>query len=423
MRRYISTACLLLTALSISLTGCIKDSCKSNFTYTYYVPVYKTGAEIRANIKSNAPRAIEKPGKLFIHGSYIFLNEVDKGVHIINNANPASPQNIAFIDIPGNMDIAVKGNTMFADLYTDLIAIDISNPLNVTVNKTVEKVFPHRNYGIFVADSTRFIAQWVRKDTVVMQDCSNNRRGWWEDNKSVYINYSAASTTGSGSASVSPYGVGGSMARFSVVNDRLYTVGLSELNVFNISTTSDPSFVKRSHVGMNIETIFPFRDQLFIGSSNGMFIFNISSPDNPSRTGQFSHVRSCDPVIADDQFAYVTLRSGNDCAGFTNQMEVLKLNDLTNPSLEKVYPLSNPHGLSKDGNILFLCDGRDGLKVYDATDARNLQLTKHITGLDTYDVIAWNGVALVVAKDGLYQYSYTDRNNIRLLSRMGISRP
>src|SRR5215217_6966522 len=84
------------------VSGCVKDNCTQ--TYTYFMAVYKTSDEVRANIKSNQPKEIEKPGKLFIKGDYIFLNEIDKGIHIINNSNPASPKNVAFIDIPGNMD-------------------------------------------------------------------------------------------------------------------------------------------------------------------------------------------------------------------------------------------------------------------------------------------------------------------------------
>jgi hypothetical protein len=45
---------------------------------------------------------------------------------------------------------------------------------------------------------------------------------------------------------------------------------------------------------------------------------------------------------------------------------------------------------------------------------------KHITGMETYDVIAWNNKALVVAKDGLYQFDYSNLNNIRLLSKIGL---
>ena len=122
---------LLLCMSVVVLQSCIKDTYERTYTYTYYKPVYKTTAEVRANIKSNAPKAIEKPGKIYIRGSYIFLNDLDKGIHVIDNSNPAQPKNISFIDIPGSVDLAVKGNTLYADFFTDLVAIDISNPHNV----------------------------------------------------------------------------------------------------------------------------------------------------------------------------------------------------------------------------------------------------------------------------------------------------
>ena len=152
-----------------------------------------------------------------------------------------------------------------------------------------------------------------------------------------------------------------------------------------------------------------------------MYIYNVSNPDVPARVGQFSHVRTCDPVIADDTYAYITLRSGTPCQGFTNELDIVRLNDLTNPTLVKVYNMKNPHGLSKDGNRLFICDGIEGLKIYDASDVNNLQMVKRIEGIETYDVIAFNNRALVVAKDGLYQYDYSDMNNITLLSKIVVN--
>src|SRR6476620_5485277 len=134
------TPLLLLISLSAIFSSCLKDKCHQ--TYTIYRPVYQTIAEVRANIKSNSPRALERPGKFFVIGNYIFLNETDRGIHVINNSNPSAPKNVAFIDIPGNIDLAVKGNTLYADLYTDLVAIDISDPLAAHVTKIVENVFP-----------------------------------------------------------------------------------------------------------------------------------------------------------------------------------------------------------------------------------------------------------------------------------------
>src|SRR5690242_9093510 len=104
---------LLPLLFCFCFSACLKD--KMTRTYSILTPVYKQKAEVYANIKSNAPQVVHSPGKLFVYGNYIFLNEVDKGVHIIDNSDPAHPVMKAFINIPGNIDIAVKGNTLYAD--------------------------------------------------------------------------------------------------------------------------------------------------------------------------------------------------------------------------------------------------------------------------------------------------------------------
>ncbi len=422
MKRNLTTVAILFFVIlsAIFLGSCVKDNCRRTYTYSYYIPVYKTTAEVKAGIKSSAPQEVENPGKIVLLGNYIFLNEIDKGIHVIDNRNPASPQNIAFITIPGNEDLALKGNTLYADLYTDLVTLDISNPLNAIVKKYNEGVFPYRAYGNgFYGDTTKIIADWIKRDTTVTENCERNNIVF--NSPQVYTAASSSSSSGTNNSG-SPIGKGGSMARFAIVNNRMYTVSNSDLNVFNISISNDPVYKNKVNVGSwNIETIFPFKDKLFIGSQNGMFVYNINNPDNPGLLGQFSHVQSCDPVIADDNYAYVTLRTGSSCFGNANQLEILQLNSFTNPKLVKDYNFTNPHGLSKDGNLLFICDGADGLKIYNASDVSNLQLIKQFSNIETYDVIAFNNTALVVAKDGLYQYDYSDVNNIHLVSKIGIS--
>lgn len=413
---------LLVIVTLLLLTACVKDKCEQEHSYTYFRPVYRTKAEVRNNIRANTPREIENPGKIYVKGSYLFLNEIDRGIHVINNANPSQPQRIAFIDIPGNMDIAVKGNILYADLYTDLAAIDISDPTAVKLVKVVEGVFPFRYWGggfVGPSGTEMVITDWVKVDTTVVESCGQG--GWWRERLDIFF----ASSTNSAAPAAnqpSPIGAGGSMARFTIMDERLYTVGLSELNVFNISNTKDPYFSSKINLGWNIETIYPFKNKLFIGSQSGMFVYNVGNPDAPAPAGKFEHVRSCDPVVADDNYAYVTLRSGTACLGFTNQLEIVKVNNFTDPTLMKTYPMSNPHGLSKDGDLLFICDGAAGLKVFNAGDVMNLQPVAEITGIDTYDIITMNKVAMVVARDGLYQYNYSDPTNIKLLSKLTLSK-
>jgi hypothetical protein len=415
------TAFVFAAAFFFLQQGCVKDVCSTTYTYTYYQPVYKTVAEVKSNIKSNAPRAIKNPGKIYIKGNYIFLNEINKGIHIINNSNPAAPANVAFIDLPGNVDIAIKDNTLYADFYTDLVAINISNPLNISVTKFVSNVFPERYYYGYLADSGKVITDWTRKTSTTEMGCNGNYVVNMLGGGMLYNSMDAGLSSSSGAASA-PVGISGSLARFALMNDYLYSVSSDSLRITDVSVTQNPVRVNSISLGWGMETIFPFKDKLFLGSNTGMFIYGVQNPVSPVKLGTFNHVRTCDPVIADDQFAYVTLHSGSTCAGFTNQLDVLDISDILAPRPVKTYPLTNPRGLSKDGNLLFICDGNDGLKVFNAADPGSIFLTKRFAMSEANDVIAYNKIALVIAGDGLYQYNYSNQADIRLISKIPVEK-
>lgn len=392
-------------------SGCIKD--KIQHTYSILTPVYKTKAEVFGNIKSNAPKEIQSPGKIFMYNKYIFLNEIDKGVHVIDNSNPGIPVEKAFIDIPGNLDLAVKGNILYADMYNDLVAIDITNPLQVRLTKSIADVFPERSYANgFIADNGKVIVGWVRKDTTVEVQPSTQY---------IVYDYARADAFLSVASNTAP-GVAGSMARFSIVDNYLYAVDHHNLKSISISNGSEPFLINNINAGWDIETIYPFKNKLFLGSMGGVFIFDISDGAKPVAQGNFVHARACDPVVADDDYAYVTLRSGTICGPTSNELQIIDVKNLTAPVLVNSYAMTNPKGLAKDGNFLFICDGADGVKMYDASNVSNLQLLKTISGVDATDVIAQNGNLLIVAKDGLYQYDYTNSTNVNLLSKMTISK-
>ena len=407
------------------IQGCVKDTCKHSYTYARFTPVYTTIAEVRQNIKSSVATAIKAPGKMFVIGNYIFLNEINKGIHVINNSNPAAPQNVGFINIPGNVDVAVKGNILYADMYSDLVALNISNPLQVVKTAIVDNVFPNRSYNgnFYNYNQGKIITDWVRSDTTIIDDCTQNQNPiWFTDGSGIFTLQSTLGSTASNSfAGGAPTGIAGSMARFALVQNVLYTVGQNELKVININNAANPLVNNTVSLAWGIETIYPFKDKLFIGGSNGMYMYNINNLYNPTQLGTFTHARVCDPVIADDDFAYVTLRNGSMCTGFLNELNVVDISNIMAPTLQKKYDLFNPHGLSKDGNLLFVCDGIDGIKVFDATDRQNLILKKQIANIDSYDVIAYNGLMIVTAADGLYQFNYTNANNIIQISKIAIT--
>lgn len=386
--------------------SCIKD--KLTYTYTIFKPIYKEKSEIYTSVKSDQPQPIESPGKIFLSGNYIFLSDVKKGVHIIDNSDPAHPAEKAFINIPGNVDIAINGNVLYADLYTDLVVIDISDPAHSKVVKIIPNVFPEQSFANgFAADSFHFIVGWTKKDTTVPAA-----------SRGIYY----TSLTSSYAAPSPAPGIAGSMAKFALVNHFLYTVDNHSLRSFSLTDPLQPQLASLINAGWDIETIFPFKDKLFLGSGEGMFVFDLTDPARPVRQVIFTHGRACDPVIADNNYAYITLRNGTICGPAQNELEVVDISNLSLTNLVKSYSMTNPYGLAKDNDLLFICDGADGIKMYNAADPTNIVLKTHIGGLEAYDAIAWNKNLVVVAKDGLYQYDYSNPNTLVQKSRMIINR-
>jgi hypothetical protein len=393
------------------LPACFKDNCMH--TYKIFTPVYRQLSELRKEVKMMPARPLGNAGKLYLSGNRIYINERSKGVHIIDNTNPSHPVNKSFVNIPGNLDLVLRGDILYSDLYCDLAAIDIGSGTSSVTSRFLTNIFPDRStngYATTNPDSIKVIVDWVARDTTV--SCETIR--YWQACASCGIFFSAAM-----SSSSVPAGMGGSMARFAAVNNYLYAVSTTELNVVDISSGSQPVLIKKSNIGWNIETIFPFNNTLFIGAGASMSMYDIQDPANPRKIAWTGHWCSGDPVIADGKYAYVTLHEADVCRNKVNQLEIYDIQSQSNPVLVKIYSLTNPQGLSKAGNLLFICDGKDGLKVYDAADVQDLKLIKHIQGLDTYDVIAVNGIAYVVTTGGLCQYDYSDRNNIRFLSKIG----
>ena len=215
------------------------------------------------------------------------------------------------------------------------------------------------------------------------------------------------------------------MARFAVVNGFLYCVGNTDMQLYDLSNAAKPVFSTRVNLGFGIETIFPYGNYLFIGSQTGMLIYNNVNPATPTYVSTFRHARVCDPVAVEGNTAYVTLRSGTECQGFSNQLDVVDISNVSSPYLVKSYAMTNPHGVGIDNNTLFICDAEMGLKIYDASNRSAIDQNKLIgfNNVYAYDIIPYDGLAILIGKDGLYQYDYTNKNDIKYLSHIPVIKP
>jgi hypothetical protein len=136
---------LLFFAVILSFSACRTDETSSDVKVMGYRPVYVSYEEIK-KVGIETARKLTNPAKIYVRGAYLFINEPNEGIHVVNNADPKLPKPIAFIKIPGNQDIELKDNVMYVDNGLDLIAIDISSPQSVKVLKRIENVFPYPSY-------------------------------------------------------------------------------------------------------------------------------------------------------------------------------------------------------------------------------------------------------------------------------------
>jgi hypothetical protein len=365
------------------------------------------------------PQELDTPGKIYIKDNYLFINEVNKGIHIHDNSDPAQPVNLGFISIPGNKDLAIKDDILYADSYTDLVAIDISNPAAAVEVDRINDVFPY--YPEEGAWDMGFYYSYTTYEEV---DPEKGLVIGWEktDTKTTYEFFSVFSpmVMADMAPASNSSGTGGSMARFMVVENYLYTIDEWTLHLFDISDAAHPSRFNNLNIGWDIETLFVSEGRLYIGAATGMYIYDISNVTNPRYLSEFLHVTACDPVVVSDNYAYVTVRSGNWCGGSENDLIIIDVSKPTKPHEVITYDMYNPHGLGIDGTTLFICDGDAGIKVYDTTDLQDLQLMGHIPLPTAYDVILNNNLAIVTAADGISQYDYTDRGDIILISHITV---
>lgn len=410
--------------------------------YKVSVPVYMTYTDLREAVKKTSPQALKSPGKIYFKDNFIYINEYFKGIHIIDNTDPRNPTAKAFIEIPGNVDIAIKENTLYADSYIDLVALDISNMDDIKVSHRIENVFP---YAVppkkieltqdYIDQSKGVVIDWEIKE--IEKDISQPEPIYpypypypythphvYEDYMQLNSGFYGSNIKASGSIG-STVGVGGSMARFAIKNNTLYVLTGSAIKVVDITNVSQPLTVGPGINSVAIETIFLSGDFMYIGAQSGMSIYDITDNVNPKHVSTYTHITSCDPVVVEGNYAYVTLRSGSTCRNnFTNQLDVIDISNKAIPKLVKSYGFKSPTGLGIENGILFLCDGDEGLKIFNATDKFKITQNPiaHFGDIQATDVIPLNGLLFMIGKDGFYQYDYTNLTNVTLLSKIEVQK-
>jgi hypothetical protein len=383
-----------------------------------------SATEFRNSVKiSNDIHELQSCGKICFYNGYIYISDPEKGIHIINNSNPKHPEITGYIELLGNHDLAIRNQMLYADAFVDLVWFDISSPSQPTLKGRLENAFPDalpvidNEYGCggYYNEDLRekgIITGWELKEHTETYVTRNSLWGNIENEDGAMMNNS-----GSGSMST---GVNGSMSRFTLYDKYLYVVLNYQMCMIDLSETK-PVNKGGVYVG-NVETIFNYKDNMFLGTPTGMSIYSVKDPLKPERCSTIWHVLGCDPVVVDNDLAYVTVHSGNFCGQNNDELFIVDVKDVRQPQQLVSYTMTNPKGLGIDNGHLFLCD--DGLKIFKIDEPQTLvanQIT-HKKGMDGFDLIPYENVLMMIADDGLYQYDYSDFNNIRELSVIPIKK-
>ena len=105
----------IFVTIAFVFNSCIKN--KSLKTYTIYRPEYTVKESVKLSAKVQKPVALKDLGSFALYNNTMYVNERNKGIHVIDYSNPSSPVNKGFIPIPGNLGLSIKNNVMYADCY------------------------------------------------------------------------------------------------------------------------------------------------------------------------------------------------------------------------------------------------------------------------------------------------------------------
>jgi hypothetical protein len=139
---------------------------------TEYEPILIERSELEQSVKWLDSRELVNTGKIYIKDNYLFIGEKFEGVHIFDNTDPSNPIPLGFIAIPGNVDISIKGDIIYADNTVDLIAIQFQGNSIKVLDRNVG-VFPEMRppdnlgipyeYTVENRPENTLIVKWIKK--------------------------------------------------------------------------------------------------------------------------------------------------------------------------------------------------------------------------------------------------------------------
>lgn len=409
---------ILLTFLTL-LTSCSLDQCSETITYVKATAIYADLDLVRIDDIVSPSRDINSPGKIYVSEDLLLIGEKSEGIHVFDNRDPAHPVALSFLSIPGNYEMFVEDGYVYANAYYDMLKIDISDIDNIHIASRLKEAF-----SVIVRNVDDRALIGFKKETITEEsDCNSSfidGESYYFDDQGVLLDQSAIPTS-----FVSNGSTIGTANKMAIVDNELFIINDYSMIAFDISDdriVHSNSHSDKYYIGANLETIYALDKVLFIGTQDGMSIHTVTDR-SVEFNGFFFHSTGCDPVLPlKSGVAYVTLRSGNECPGDINSLNVVDINTITNPILLQQIQMKSPYGMSIIADKLYVGEGENGLRIFDASNGRSLSEIDRITDVSAYDVIPHpedEHILLIASSDGLTQYHLNDNGDLETLSFIG----
>lgn len=402
-----------LAILAGSFLSC-RDKCNETRSFTIQVPVTYPLSDFRNNLKTMAAREIQVAGKMAVKGQYLFINEVGEGIHVIDNSDPANPGFLSFLQIPGNGDIVIFNNTLYADSYCDVVALDISDINNIKESGRLKQIFRsgwfnENNWSIL--NDSLFKQEYRTEYVTETIDCENPK----------LVNYDPVITFRESTIRTDLPKV---FSRLNLDEKDLFTIEpLLGLSRYSLSNPSSPILLSALPIPQMESPLFSaFANQkvLYAPFFARTILFDLSNPSSIPQISVLENRASCDKFIFKNQIAYVISQGGGFCGNPVSKLDLLDISNSGAPSVISTYPMKSPKNLAIDFPFLYVCEGVNGFKVYDVSDKMNVD--KHVitskTELHPNDIILSGKIVIVNAEDGIYQFDGSNPKSLHQLSKL-----
>ena len=225
------------------------------------------------------------------------------------------------------------------------------------------------------------------------------------------------------SPNLSGTGQGGSLARFTIVNNQVLVLTSSSIKQYDIQGDGSISFKNEAFLTDDLETIFPYGNNVLIGSSSAVYFLEFNDAENLRLAGTFTHFTACDPVVASGTLAYSTLRTSGCRFDNIEVIDVIDFSNINSPRQVNSIPSESPFGLAVVNDLLFVCE-RGGITVFQRVGDGGLdrlaffEIPDHLP----IDIIPQEGFLIVRTDNGIYNVTYSESGEMEVIGSVRIAR-